>query len=136
MILVLGALSYDKFIALALFLVVSALYVQHHQDDLNLVLGYGNDNTKDLMAYVKATGTPQAMQSLDQGGHADETTDTMDFVPKTDDQDNEFSRAGNSMDEKHVLNSEPLGSRSQNLFAEDSRNAKYMEYDNKNGHNE
>jgi hypothetical protein len=135
-ILILGALSYDRFIALALFLVVSALYIQHHQDDLNLVLGYGNDNTRDSMAYVNAKDSPQAMQSLYQGGHADETTDTMDFVPKTEDQDNEFSRAGNSMDEKHVLNSEPIGSKSQNLFAEDSRHVRQMEYENRNGHSE
>jgi hypothetical protein len=73
------------------------------------------------------------MNKLDQGGVSDESLDTMDFTSKSDDQDNEFKPSDSSIDEKHVLNSEGLGSRSQSLFPDDSKHANVLEHGNKNG---
>jgi hypothetical protein len=59
----------------------------------------------------------------------------MDFMPKRDVQDNEVHPdAQSSINEKHVLGSEPLGaSKAQNLFGEDARNARGLEQWSKDG---
>jgi hypothetical protein len=129
-ILVLGALSYDRFIALGLFLVVVALYIQHHHNDLMLVVG-----SSDLMTF-NAIQSPSAMNVLDQGGYAEETVDTMDFTPKTSDQDNTFSKVGATVNEKEVLPTEVLGSKSQSIFREDLKLADAMDRGNRGGYSE
>jgi hypothetical protein len=131
-ILVLGSVSYDRYIALGVLLVVAAIYIQHHHEDIMDIVG--TENNYGL--FDKGLKYNSTMQKLDHGGHADESYDTGDFTSKTEDQDNEFRPVDSSINEKHALNTEPLGSRSQNLFPEDSRNVNSMENGNKNGYNE
>jgi hypothetical protein len=73
------------------------------------------------------------MRGLHQGGHADEMTDVIDYMPKIATQDNAFSKVGSSIDEKEVLTSEQLGSKAQSLFANDSEQANSLERGNSNG---
>ena len=133
-ILVLGVLSYDRFIALALFLVVAAIYIQHHHNDVMIVLGPAGDNTsRSLPLDLNGLKDADAMRLLHHGGHADESTDVMDYMPKGSTQDNAFSKAGSSVDEKQVLVSEQLGSKAQRMFADDSEHANSLERGNRNG---
>lgn len=129
---ILAALSYDRFIALALFLVIVGIYIQHHNNDLTMALGSKNSDSGDYSAAVESIQDPSAMKVLHRGGYADESHDIMDFIPKTSDQDNQFESVG-SIDEKHVLQTEQLGSKSQSLFSEDLRAAHAMERDNSYG---
>jgi hypothetical protein len=76
------------------------------------------------------------MLELEQGGHADESYDEMDFTSKENDQTDEFERVGTSIDEKHALNSEGLGSKSQSLFPEDSTKAAELMRGNQDGSHE
>ena len=92
-ILVLALLPYDRFIALALFLVVAAIYIQHHHNDLIMVIGSGEP---------LPLNETDAMSGLPHGGHADETSDDMDYMPK--ESTNVFSKV-ESIDEKQVLES-------------------------------
>jgi len=131
-ILILAVLPYDRFIALGLFLVIVGIYIQHHTNDLTVALGSKNSETGDYRSAVESIQDPSAMKSLHRGGHADETHDAMDFIPKTSDQDNHFEPVG-SIDEKHVLQTEQLGSKSQSLFGEDLRAAQTMEKENSYG---
>jgi hypothetical protein len=73
------------------------------------------------------------MRGLQDGGHADESTDVMDYMPKASTQDNAFSKAGSSVDEKQLLVSEYLGSKGQRMFADDTENANSLERGNRNG---
>ena len=129
-LLVLGALSYDKLVALGLFMVVSAVYIQHHHDEVSGVIGTVNN----ISAFnTRGHSGSSVMNKLDQGGVADETYDTSEFTPKHEDQDNEFTREEMSIDEKHSLLTEPLGSRAQSLFPDDARHVSAMEHGNRNG---
>jgi hypothetical protein len=129
-IIILAMVSYDRLIALAVFMVIMAIYIHHHQNDIMRVLRPGPSFS------LSDTKNPSTISSLEHGGHADETQDTMDFVPKEEDQDNEFSSVGNSFNEKHALITEPLSTRSQSLFADDSRRALELERSNSNGDHE
>lgn len=132
-IIVLGSLSYNKLVALGLFLVICAIYIQHHHNDVLGVLGTANN----LSAYNSSKADAKynsAMNKLDQGGSADESYDSSDFTSKTEDQDNEFKPPETSIDEKHALNTEPLGSRSASLFPDDSKHVSALEQGNKNGY--
>ena len=133
-ILILGSVSYDRYLALGTFLVVTAIYIQHHHEDILHVVGTANNIIHaNSISDDKYNGT---MQKLEHGGYADETYDTGDFTSKTEDQNNEFSPVGSSMNEKNVLNTEPLGSRAQSLFPDDSKHVNAMEHGNKNGYSD
>jgi len=132
-ILVLAVLPYDRFIALGLFLVVAAIYIQHHHNDVMIVLGPAGDHTsRDFPLPLDGLRDADAMRVLQHGGHADESTDVMDYMPKVS--TNTFTKAGSSVDEKQVLVSEQLGSRAQRMFADDSEHAVALERGNHNGH--
>lgn len=132
--ILLAIISYDRYLALGTFLVVTAVYIQHHHEDILGVLG-----TKNNMGGFGPLNNEKhnsTMQRLEHGGHADESYDTGDFTSKAEDQDNEFKPVDSSIDEKHALNSEPLGSRSQSLFPDDSKHMNAMEHGNKNGYSD
>ncbi len=132
-ILILASLSYNKFLALGLFLVISAIYIQHHNDDVLNVLGSAN-NMGAFQAGNAGSKYTGAMNKLDHGGASDESYDTSDFTSKTEDQDNEFKHPDHSIDEKHALISDSLGSRSASLFPDDSKHVNAMEQGNKDGY--
>jgi len=132
-LLILGSLSYNKILALGVFLVVVAIYIQHHHDDVASVLGTANN----IAAYNSTnTNNSPAINKLDHGGSADESYDSSDFTSKTEDQDNEFKTTGSSIDEKHALTTEQLGSKSQSLFPDDSKHVDAMEHGNRNGYSD
>ena len=130
-ITILALIPYDRFIALAIFLVITGLYVHHHQEDLKGV--FDLQRIQSLNSYKPGTNSPSVFQDINKGGHAEEVYDTMDFVPKIEDQDNKFTNVGDSQDEKHALITEPLGEKSQSLFPEDMKHAEFMEHGNKLG---
>jgi hypothetical protein len=132
-ILVLASLSYNKFLALGLFLVISAIYIQHHHDDVLSILGSANNmgTFEPGNAGSKYNGV---MNKLDHGGMADESYDSSDFTSKAEDQDNDFTHPDHSIDEKHALITETLGSRSASLFPDDSKHVNAMEQGNKDGY--
>lgn len=132
--ILLAAISYDRYLALGAFLVVTAVYIQHHHEDILGVLGTTNNIGR--IGALDAEKYNSTMQKLDHGGHADETYDSGDFTSKAEDQDNEFKPVDSSINEKHALNSEPLGSRSLNLFPDDSKHMNAMEHGNKNGYSD
>lgn len=132
-ILILASLSYNKFLALGLFLVICAIYIQHHHDDVLNILGSAN-NMASIQAGNAGSKHPSALNKLDQGGSADESYDSSDFTSKTEDQDNEFKHSDHSIDEKHALITEPLGSKSASLFPDDSKHVNAMEHGNKDGY--
>jgi hypothetical protein len=132
-LLVLGALSYDKLVAIGIFMLILAIYIQHHHNEVVGIIGTVNN----VSAFNKSSMSgSSAIQKLDHGGVADETHDTSDFTPRHEDQDNEFKYREASIDEKHALITEPLGSRAQTLFPDDSRHVNDMEHGNKNGHSD
>ena len=126
-ILILAVLPYDRFISLALFLVIVGIYIQHHHDDVMNVMGDLSNKSNHSFKM------PSAMNALYHGGYADETHDTMDFTPNKNVQDNEFHRSAASVDEKHVLQSEYLGTKAQSLFPEDKSHADELMRGNENG---
>jgi hypothetical protein len=127
-ILILASISYNKFIGLGIFLVVMAVYIMHHQNDL---IGITSDS--DMVESVNPYSIPKMTVDLEDGGHADESYETADFTPQKDDHDNEFSPVGQSQDEKHVLVSEALGSKAAVIFDSDMKNAEAMAMANRNG---
>ena len=133
-IIVLGAVFYDRYIALGLFLLITAIYIQHDHEDILEILGTKNN----LSAFNSGLNQKynSTMQKLDHGGYADETYDTADFTSKAEDQDNEFRPVDSSINEKHALNSEQTGTKTQNIFADDSRHVNAMEHGNKNGYSD
>jgi hypothetical protein len=129
-VIILASVAYDKFIALGIFMVISAIYIQHHQNDLDSITQSGSPiSFKDLKS-------PKAMDNLEQGGHAGESHDEMDFTSKQEGQDNEFNKVDSSIDEKHTLQTEGLGSKSQSLFPDDSHHADSMMHGNRNGNHD
>lgn len=133
----LAVIPYDRFVALAFFMLLSAIYIHHHQSDLVMNMGPDSDNPYNAMrSSLNGIKPGSAMDKLDHGGHADESVDHMDFIPKSEDQENEFSSVGHTVDEKHVLTSETLGSRSASLFPEDSKNVQALEQGNRGGNTE
>ena len=124
-ILILAAVGYDSLIALAVFLVVANLYLQHHNNDIGRILQNDDVNDSRFKKINSQIQNPSAMKDLDQGGHADVTDDIMDFMPKREMQDNEVDHAG-SINEKHVLSTEQLGSKAQNFFRDEMRNAESL----------
>jgi hypothetical protein len=130
-ILVLGAVSYNKMVALGVFLVICAIYIKHHHNDIKQFTGLSNNMGSYNQDESKYN---HVMSKLDHGGLSDESVDTMEFTSKSEDQDNEFKTSESSIDEKHVLNTEALGSRSQSLFPDDSKHANVLEHGNKNGY--
>jgi len=133
-ILILASISYNKFLALGLFLVISAIYIQDHSNEVLSILGSSNNLTAFEEVGNAGSRHSSALNKLDQGGSADETYDSSDFTSKTEDQDNEFKNPDYSIDEKHALITEPLGSRSASLFPDDSKHVNAMEQGNKDGY--
>lgn len=131
-IIVLGAVFYDRYIALGLFLLITAIYIQHHHEVILDIIGT-NNNLSPFNSRLNQTHN-STMQKLDHGGHADEAYDTADFTSKAEDQDNEFIPVDSSMNEKQAFNTEPLGTKAQGLFSDDSRHVNAMEHGNKNGY--
>jgi len=134
-LIILGSVTYNKYLALGVFLVIMAVYVDHHHGDVLSIIGSTNMSAFDPSsnAGVKFSN---AMDNLDHGGSSDETYDSSDFTSKQEDQDNEFKSADHSMDEKHALITEPLGSKAANLFPNDSKHVDAMEHGNRNGYSD
>jgi len=131
----LAALSYNKLVGLAAFLFILGIYIHHHHNEISSVMGTMNN----MQAYNAAGSDAKythATNKLDHGGAADETYETSDFTSKQEDQDNEFKQADSSIDEKHTLLTEPLGSKAQSLFPDDSKHVDAMEHGNKNGYSD
>jgi hypothetical protein len=131
--IVLAALSYDILLALGIFMIIVALYIQHHHDDVLSVLGSANN----MSAFnSNETNYSKTMGKLDHGGEADESYDSSDFTSKTEDQDNEFIKADSSIDEKHALLTEAHSSKVVDLFPDDTKHVSAMEHGNRNGYSE
>ena len=137
-LLILASVSYDKYVAIAVFLVVAALYIQRHQNQLTGVFASQNDKdldpsaTQGVMQFAMPK-RPHAVQELNPGGQADVDYDTHDFMPK--DRVNEVdSNEVSGLDEKRALHTEPLGqARAQNLFPADQREAQAVMNSNRGG---
>jgi len=127
-IIILASVSYDKYVSLGIFLVITATYIKHHQYDL-----MGLSPTGDIHVKRNPYEIPEQHISVKDGGHADESYETADFTPQKEDQDNEFAGVGYSIDEKQVLVSETLGSRSQAIFNDDMKHAEALAMSNRNG---
>jgi hypothetical protein len=130
MILILGSLSYDPLVSLAVFMVIAAIYIEKHQDDLSSIA------SKNTMTSLKDFKSPKAMDALEQGGYADESMDSMDFTSHKEDQEDGFHTVGKSIDEKHALQTEPLGSKSQGLFPDELKDAESLMRSNARGSQE
>lgn len=132
-IVLLAIIPYDKLIAIGLFLVIAGFYIQRHQDGIQSVLSVGSMRSGSGSGFpVDDMQDPAAMRLLHHGGHAAESHDMMDFMPKHTIQDNEFESV-ESINMKHALPTEPLGSKSQNLFGEDMRSAESLQRGNSDG---
>jgi hypothetical protein len=127
-ITILASVSYDKYVSLGIFLVITATYIKHHQYDLMSL-----SPTGDIKVKANPYEIPKHDNTVRHGGHADESYEIADFTPQKDDQDNEFAGVGHSIDEKQVLVSETLGSRSQAMFNDDMRHAEALAMGNRNG---
>jgi hypothetical protein len=127
-IIILASVSYDKYVSLGLFLVITATYIKHHQHDL-----MGLSTTGDIETTMNPYEIPRRPVNVNHGGHADETHEVADFTPQKEDQDDEFTRVGESIDHKQVLVSESLGSRAQSMFNEDMKHAEALAMGNRNG---
>ena len=122
LLLLLASLSYDPYIALGVFMVTMAIYAQHHQYDLLGISGIG-----DLHLLSSAFKTPEATVNLNHGGQSDEVHEPVDFMPSKQVQDNTASKVAPSINEKEVLVSEPLGSKAEGIFSEEtSKNIEHM----------
>lgn len=126
-ILILASVSYDKYVSLALFLVIVATYIKHHQHDL------AGLSPTVAGAPLNPYEIPKNHVSVKHGGYADETHESSDFTPQKEDQDDEFTRVGESIDHKQVLVSESLGSKAQSMFNEDMKHAEALAMGNRNG---
>jgi hypothetical protein len=131
----LAALSYNKLVGLAAFLFILGIYIHHHHNEVSSVMGTMN-NTQAYNATEADAKYTHATNKLDHGGAADETYETSDFTSKQEDQDNEFKQVESSIDEKHTLLTEPLGSKAQSLFPDDSKHVDAMEHGTKNGYSD
>ena len=126
--LILGSVYMDKYVSLAVFLLVLAVYIQHHQNDIA-----GLSSVSRMRDSMNPYEIPQSTVNLEGGGYASEDYETADYTPQKEDQDNEFSPVEPSINEKHVLPTENLGSKSQALFKEDMHKAENLEEGNRNG---
>ena len=129
-LLVLGSLYLDKYVSLAVFLLIVAVYIQRHQSDLTRISVFNKPSK--LNPYE----IPHATVNLEDGGRSSEDYEIVDYTPQKEDQDNEFSPAGPSIDEKHVLPTEMLGSKAHILFPETMRNAEMLSAGNRNGNSD
>ena len=134
-LIILGSISYNKYLALGIFLVIMAIYVDHHHGDVLSIIGSANMSAFDPSSNVGAK-ISNVMNNLDLWGSSDEMYDSSDFTSKAEDQDNEFKHPDHSIDEKHALITEPLGSRSASLFPDDSKHVNAMEQGNKDGYSD
>ena len=130
-LLILAALPYDKFVALGIFIVVAAIYAQHHTNSVKSILGSVGD--KPTLSFDMPFKNPPALEGLQKGGHTDVSYDEMDFMPKHDDQTDQFAPVGESIDQKHALETEPLGTKAQVLFRNDAASADYLMRESANG---
>jgi hypothetical protein len=128
-LIILASATYDRFVALAVFMIVTGIYVQHHQNDLSNLATPGRDTTTTMNPYQ----IPPSKVNVREGGHSDVHYEESDYTPHKEDQTDEFISVGHSQDEKQVLVSETLGSRSQSIFNEDMRNAEAMAMRNRDG---
>ena len=128
MLIILASVTYDKFVAIGVFMVVCGIFVQHHQNDLANLATPGRD-TNTMNPYE----IPKAKVNVREGGHSDVHYEESDYTPQKEDQTDEFVGVGHSQDEKQVLVTETLGSRSQSIFDEDMRNAEAMAMRNRDG---
>lgn len=128
-IIILASVSYDKYVSLGLFLVITATYIKHHQYDL---MGLSETGT-EVDASINPYEIPIPGVDVKHGGHADETHEVADFTPQKEDQDDEFTKVGESIDDKQVLVSETLGSRAQSIFNDDMKHAEALAMGNRNG---
>ena len=129
-IAILASVSYDKYVSLGLFLVITATYIKHHQHDL---MGLSPIGDIKVSANANPYEIPNPGVHVRHGGHADETHEIADYTPQKEDQDDEFTKVGHSIDEKHVLVSETLGSRAQSIFNDDMKHAEALAMGNRNG---
>lgn len=129
-VIVLATVRFDKLVAIGVFMVIAAIYIQHHQNELGVL---SLSENKISFNQVKSSAV---MDDLEQGGHADETHDEMDFTSRQEDQDNDFHPPGSSIDEKHALQTEALGSKAQSMFPDDSQNAESLMQGNSRGHHD
>ena len=127
-LVILGSLYLDKYVSLAVFLLIAAVYIQHHQNDL-----MGLSRAASKKGPLNPYEIPEATVELKSGGHASEDYETADYTPQKEDQDNEFSPAGASIDEKEVLQTEMLGSKAHILFQGSMRNAENLAMGNRDG---
>jgi hypothetical protein len=134
-LIILGSLSYDKYLALGLFILITGLYIHHHNRDVMAILGGGNI-TGEYKSDTSNEWYSHAMKRLEHGGASDETYDTADFTSRPESQDNEFRAPSHSIDEKHSLDTEHLGTRSERLFPDDSKHVEALEHGNKNGYSD
>ncbi len=137
-LLVLAFLPFDKYISIGLFIVIAAIYAQHHTDSVKSILNLPEVNGRSPSSFdmpFKGFEPPSAVSGLQKGGSTDVTYDEMDFMPKQEDQSDAFAPVGESIDRKHALQTEPLGARAQSLFPEDSMNAESLMRDSANGAN-
>lgn len=122
LLLLLASLAHDPYVALGVFMVVTAIYAQHHQYDLLGISGIG-----DLHLLSSVFKTPEATANLNHGGQSDEVHEPVDFMPSKQVQDNSASKVAPSINEKEVLVSEPLGSKAEDIFSEEaSKNIERM----------
>jgi hypothetical protein len=128
-IIILASVSYDKYISLGLFLVITATYIKHHQYDLTGLSPINNVEENSTNPYK----IPNRGVHVKHGGYADESYETADFTPQKEDQDDEFTKVGESIDNKQVLVSETLGSRAQSIFNNDMKQAEALAMANRNG---
>jgi hypothetical protein len=129
MLIILASVTYDKFVAIGVFMVVCGIFVQHHQNDLANLATPGRDTTTTMNPYQ----IPKAKVNVREGGQSDLHYEESDYTPHKEDQTDEFVTVGHSQDEKQVLVNETLGSRSQSIFSEDMRNAEAMAMRNRDG---
>jgi len=129
-IIILASVAYDKYVSLGLFLVITATYIKHHHYDL---MGLSSPDNIEPGASVNPYEIPIKKVNVNDGGYADESYETADFTPQKEDQDDEFTKVGESIDNKQVLVSETLGSRAQSIFNDDMKHAEALAMGNRNG---
>lgn len=89
--------------------------------------------TGDINLKTNPYAIPSSPVQVSDGGYADESYETVDYTPQKEDQNDEFTKVGESIDNKHVLLSEPLGSRAQSIFNDDMKQAEALAMGNRNG---
>lgn len=129
-LLILGSLYIDKYVSLATFLFIAALYIDHHHIELSGVSVTPKEKFLDPFTLPKET------TNLKSGTQASEDYETVDYTPQKEDQENDFTPAGPSQNEKTVLQTEMLGSKAQALFPSSMRHAEALTAGNRDGNTE